>query len=368
MQEPTPIDVDEPRYDASKDSGVVEDQSGKIKTFQKERNEEVPNKARASMDKCLLRRSAVSAQVNPLAVLDEVLNAKVELAVGELIGVSRELSSQLANVIKPKAAKANDSVGLTTIGSTFRTKTRGLLIKVTMECDGNSIQGIIDTGSQLNIVNKKVCKSRIKRPIDYSATVSINDANGGEGKLGGIVENVPLDYGSVRPHANLFVEAHIPFDLLLGRPWQRGNFISIDEQEDGTYLVFKDLKTMEPRHKVLVTPDSIVPNDWDFDPSTWHVGEGSNSCYMREKGGISDQAESEEEEDISKALMADYPYLNEWEFPSLFMGKQHNMSAIARELLRPWLQRILLRRLLKAPLQVKEWSHEHQRWVIKEVH
>ena len=367
VQEPTPIDVDEPRYDASKDSGVVEDQSGKIKTFQKERNEEVPDKARASADKRLPRRSAVSAQVNPLAVLDQVLNAKVELAVGELIGVSRELSSQLANVIKPKTAKASDSVGLTTIGNTFRTKTRGLLIKVTMECDGNSIQGIIDTGSQLNIVNEKICKSRIKRPIDYSATVSMNDANGGEGKLGGIVENVPLDYGSVRTRANLFVGAHVPFDLLLGRPWQRGNFVSIDEQEDGTYLVFKDPNTMEPRHKVLVTPDSIVPNDWDFDPSTWHVGGGSKSFYMRENGGISDKEESEDEDDVSKALMADYPHLNEWEFPSLYMGKKRNMSAIARELLRPWLQRILLRKLLKGPITVEEWSHEHQQWVIKEI-
>ena len=57
--------------------------------------------------------------------------------------------------------------------------------------------------------------------------------------------------------ANLYV-GNVPFDLLLGRPWQRGNKVSIDELEDGTYLIFKDPNMMELKHKVLVTPDVIV--------------------------------------------------------------------------------------------------------------
>jgi hypothetical protein len=89
-----------------------------------------------------------------------------------------------------------------------------------MECDGYPIQAIIDTGSQLNIVNEKVCKAKIRQPIDCSATLSINDVNGGKGKLTGFVENIPLDFGSVKMRANLYVGTHVPFDLLLGRPWQ----------------------------------------------------------------------------------------------------------------------------------------------------
>jgi hypothetical protein len=72
-----------------------------------------------------------------------------------------------------------------------------------MECDGNPIQAIIDTGSQLNIVSERICKSLIRRPIDYTTSISMNDANGGEGKLTGVVENVPLDFGSVKTRANL---------------------------------------------------------------------------------------------------------------------------------------------------------------------
>ena len=60
--------------------------------------------------------------------------------------------------------------------------------------------------------------------------MSMNDANGREGNLHGIVENVPLNCGGVMTQANLYVGTHVPFDLLLGRPWQRGNFVSIDER------------------------------------------------------------------------------------------------------------------------------------------
>ncbi|KAG2112347.1 uncharacterized protein F5147DRAFT_526446, partial [Suillus discolor] len=77
---------------------------------------------------------------------------------------------------------------------------------------------LIDTGSQLNIVNKHVWKTIINRPIDIAKSVSMNDTNGGEGKLCRLVQNVPLDCGGVSTHMNLFVGDHIPFSLLLGRP------------------------------------------------------------------------------------------------------------------------------------------------------
>ncbi|KAG2741973.1 hypothetical protein P692DRAFT_20681097, partial [Suillus brevipes Sb2] len=69
------------------------------------------------------------------------------------------------------------------------------LIKIAMCCDGQTINAIIDTGSQLNIVNKHIWKTVINRPIDIAKSISMNDTNGGEGKLQGLVQNVPLDCG-----------------------------------------------------------------------------------------------------------------------------------------------------------------------------
>jgi len=284
QMEPISVDVHAPRYDAARDDQIIEDSTSQIIGQKRPRIEapEVPNQGMKMPDKRLPRKSAISNHVDPFKLLNHVLNAKVELAVGEVFAVSRELSQMLADSIKPKTAKAQAPVGLTTSGSGFRAKTRGLLIKVTMECDGNPIQAIIDTGSQLNIVSERTCKSLIRRPIDYSASISMNDANGGEGKLAGVVENVPLNFGSVKTRANLYVGAHVPFDLLLGRPWQRGNLVSIDELEDGTYLIFKDPGTMAPKHKVLVTPDAISTGDWDFDPSTWYASKAPTSYFINE--------------------------------------------------------------------------------------
>ena len=78
----------------------------------------------------------------------------------------------------------------------------------------------------------------------------------------GFVPNVPLRCGDVLTHASVFVGESAPFDLLLGRPWQRGNFVSIDERVDGTYLLFKD-RSMNVRYEILVTPE-LAPS---YDPA-----------------------------------------------------------------------------------------------------
>jgi hypothetical protein len=43
----------------------------------------------------------------------------------------------------------------------------------------------------------------------------------------------------------------VPFKFLLGRLWQRSNLVSIDEREEGTYLVFKDPETRHLRYELL---------------------------------------------------------------------------------------------------------------------
>src|ERR1700683_1731765 len=197
-----------------------------------------------------------------------------------------------------------------------------------MECNGNLIEAIIDTGSQLNIVSEKVCKSKIRRPIDCTASLSMNDANGGEGKLNGFVENVPLEFSSVQTCTNLYVGKHVPFDLLLGRPWQCRNLVSIDEQEDGTYLVFKDPGTLEPKNKVLVPPDVIVSEGLYYDPSTWYTLEEVDS-YFVDVGGAdhgSGTSKSDRKVPIDWKLTRDFPYFESWEDPLLRLGPESKPS------------------------------------------
>jgi hypothetical protein len=222
------------------------------------------------------RVSDIAAKIKPEKILETVLRTPIRLEVGELLGTSRELSGILANAIKPKTLPNDSKIEAHSVW----TKTRGLLIKIAMRCDGQTINAIIDTGSQLNIVNKHIWKTIINRPIDIAKSISMNDANGGEGKLRGLVQNVPLDCGGVSTHANLFVGDHVPFSLLLGRPWQRGNYVSIDERKDGTWLLFKDPLDLEVRYELLCTPDGSDPN-WDLNRLHGLLIWGKQPCVAR---------------------------------------------------------------------------------------
>jgi len=59
----------------------------------------------------------------------------------------------------------------------------------------------------------------------------MKDANGGTGVLKGYLEEVELTCGAVSTKCDLHVGEGLPFDLLLGRKWQRRNLVTIAEKK-----------------------------------------------------------------------------------------------------------------------------------------
>jgi hypothetical protein len=99
---------------------------------------------------------------------------------------------------------------------------------------------IVDTGSQLDVVCADVAALKVQRPADMSHVTNISEANGRKGQLQGYISDVDFTYGGVLMRIDLWVSQQATFELLLGKPWQRGNLVSIDKWEEGTNLVFKD--------------------------------------------------------------------------------------------------------------------------------
>ncbi|GJE97289.1 hypothetical protein PsYK624_135050 [Phanerochaete sordida] len=286
---PVPVDVSPPTFNPNDDDAFMEDltrpppPSSKGKQRAEPMRDITNHKAKLAGGKTDVegglrrqpRRSDVQAQSDPKNMLSKVLNAPITIAVGELLGVSKEMAQQVQEVIKPKnaasKAKGDEKAVVTQYEArqlpsqapacataiTFPSRPRGQLIRLKLEVDGNPITAIIDTGSQLNIVNRRVWQSTVGRPIDVTKQIIMGDANGGEGVLQGFVSDVPLTCGAVTTYASLFIGTKAPFDLLLGRPWQRGNYVSIDERIDGTYLLFKD-RSMVVRYEMLVSPEQEV--------------------------------------------------------------------------------------------------------------
>ena len=132
----------------------------------------------------------------------------------------------------------------------FKREAAENLIWLIFQCHGNSITAVINTGSEINVVSSAIATERIPLPLDTQNTTTMGDANGGEGYLKGLISTVLLTCGAVKIYCNVFVGNNVPFDLLLGRPWQLRNRVSIDERRAGTYLVFKD-KNDNPRYEKL---------------------------------------------------------------------------------------------------------------------
>ena len=110
------------------------------------------------------------------------------------------------------------------------------LIAIRMTFDNNhSVNTLIDCGSELDIIGHKACM-QAQLPVDTSLTTIMRDAGQHDTMMEGRCHDVNLKAGNLVTTTDIWVSGKVPFALLLGRPWQRRNRISIDERETGTWL------------------------------------------------------------------------------------------------------------------------------------
>lgn len=233
-----------------------------------------PNQDAAQKGKNTGRQSELSSQTESHEVVNKILDVAVSMPLRDILGTSKELCSGIQDMIRIKNSKiATTALSRKEpiVASSLVDENQGLLIQITVECEGTPMDAIIDTGSQVNIVREDIAQQFIRKPIDLSKRITMNDANGGLGHLKGLISNVSFACGGVHTRTGLYVGENVPFQLLLGRPWQRKNFVSIDERSDGTYLLFKDPQGLKTRFELLVTPESKPPN--------WHIKNNQFNTY-----------------------------------------------------------------------------------------
>jgi hypothetical protein len=258
--DPIPVDVRARRFVPVKDNNSDVDMKDATKKKHQKKQpdpEVIDNKKPGFQPQPKPQRLAeVSNRLGENQVVDQILNTDVTLTVGEVLGSSKELSNQFLGMLKRKTPEKP-----TPVATNLLLRTRYMLIRLEMECNNNPIEAIIDTGSELNVIHKRAWQDIVKKPRNLTESLTMNDANGGEGTLEGLVSKVPLSCGSVTTYASLYVGDSVPFTLLLGRPWQRDNHINIEERLEGTYLVFQIIENgvLKRKYEVLVTPEPASP-------------------------------------------------------------------------------------------------------------
>jgi hypothetical protein len=202
----TPMDARQPRKVILEDNDVDMDD---IQLSKQAHSQDKPSLLRP---RAPLQQSQVSSQVGDTQVVNTILNTPVTMKIGEVLASSRELSNQLSNMIKYKNAKQG-----TVNHTVVLPKDSGKLIRIPLRLGGQQVTGIIDTGSELNVINRRITRGLTEAPVNPQRKVVMNDANGGAGNLQGHISGVSLKCGSVETFANLYVGDAVPFDLLLGR-------------------------------------------------------------------------------------------------------------------------------------------------------
>ena len=183
----------------------------------------------------------------------KICNTPITITVGEALGSSPAMAKRMREYLQltrvPQANSLseitmNNPSDITLTNSISRSAnyhpTDARLISIRMNFDNDvAVDTLIDCGSELDIVHKHTCiKSQI--PIDASLTTYMRDAGLHDTLMEGRCHNVNLTAGNLVTTTDLWVGRKVPFSLLLGRPWQRRNRISIDERETGTWLCRRD--------------------------------------------------------------------------------------------------------------------------------
>lgn len=267
MQRLTPVETQQPTFNPNNDVEMVDDrtqarqprrmppqpQGQSQPQTQPQSILKQPQQQQLERIKPPPRLSQLSKEVSSDTILNKILDSTLSMTVREVVGVSKDVAGRLQDILRVRKA---EFVQLPT--TNLVTAHTGALIRVEVECNHKPVSFIVDTGSQLNIISEKVCKNIIRRPINTNEAISMNDANGGSGRLLGLIENVPIQFGFVKTPINAYVAENPPFDGLLGRPWQKAHKVGIEERDDGTYLTFPN-KPGYQKYELLVlsSPDTL---------------------------------------------------------------------------------------------------------------
>ena len=302
------------------------------------------------------RSSAVARHVDPFLVLNKVLNTELTLLVRELLGVSKEVSSRLTDLLKvtksvetsansavntfsePTSDLTSDSTSdLPLDNPVFMLRAQSPLIQVLVTCNGKSLMAIIDSGATQNICSARCWKERINLPMDNKESVKMRDVHGNTSQMLGIVRNVPLSFGSVTTWANLFVSDQVHFDLLLGRPWFRDNLVNLKERKEGTYVSFHDPEDPSRTLEFMATPDVGYAEGFvsaslmsSVDAHIITLDDSELSDPVHEHPAELDPIEEEEEDLLRERIGAQInPDLTnvEWRVIQMLIAEQHELEA-----------------------------------------
>jgi len=165
----------------------------------------------------------------------KICGTPITISLQQILGSSPTMAKQMQEYLR--VTRLSNKPQVNTIGrATLYDPIDARLISLRMTFENDyTVDTLIDCGSELDIINRQTC-IKAQLPINTSLTTYMRDAGQHDTIMHGKCHGINLKAGNLVTTTDLWVGNKVPFSLLLGRPWQRRNRISIDERETGTWL------------------------------------------------------------------------------------------------------------------------------------
>jgi hypothetical protein len=104
---------------------------------------------------------------------------------------------------------------------------------------------VVDSGSNVNIIRSDIYQTDMRIPMVSEVDMLLHNINGGNNFPSGLVPNLAMRVGMLRTWGSIWGSELCLPAILLGRPYQHKNMVSIDEQFTSTSLQFTEAKDGE---------------------------------------------------------------------------------------------------------------------------
>ena len=217
-------------------------------------------------------RSQAQRDVDPQKMFEKIKSTPITVTLADLFGAAPEMSKRLLDYVKltrpalvtemsaytnkidyPEMQSDNETYSITGLKDK-----EDRLIELLVKFDnGLSLNALIDPGSQIDVMSEDACR-KTQSFVDRTTGIKMKDASQNITMLQGRCREIRLWLGDNPTVTDFWVGGNIPYDIVLGRPWQRRNRIGIDERRTGTWLTKRDDYERKEWDICIIPADSSI--------------------------------------------------------------------------------------------------------------
>jgi hypothetical protein len=279
--------------------------------------------------------SDVEESVNVDKTIDRIFG-EVKLTVGlsELLALSPAMRKRLAEMTKTKrvpttdyvpktkkvavaeeAPEGNEVYVSTNIAQVERNpRYSAALPRVQTEVNGAPGIGMMDTGSQINIMTEEFWM-KTSLPINEGRKIRMQGVNLIGDQSIGMCEGVEVPFGGVTTRAHFHVFKKAPYNFILGQPWIQDHLLAVTETGHVNKILIRDFR--DPKNRVTIVlrndPENVSRGDM---PTVLELSmppiEVASYAGLLEDCAVDEALFDELEESLAKADEKEIPRIDAW--------------------------------------------------------